>query len=388
MLTSRIERYIFREVGLPTLISLAIFTFVLMGGRLLRLAKLIIGKGIPASEVLGLLATLLPVFFLITLPLALLLGVLLGFSRLSADSEVVALKSAGISLFRMSRPVFALASMVLLCTAWLSLQAVPQAHKEFRDRLFQIARNRASLGLVPQVFNNDFPGVVLFTRDLDDQQDLMKGVFISDQRLDRSPATIFAREGRIVSDQERHTITLRLKDGDIHRRPTQEKAETYQIIHFATYDLQLKFDQDEEIQGARKPSEMSLAELRTGGTAAEEPRRRLELRTEFQQRFIHSFSPLLFALIAVPLGIRSHRSGRGAGFSIGLLVFLLYRMFLSFSETLVIEQHWPLLPTLWSPSLLFLLIGILLLRSAAYERPWRVGLARLLPRNRRLKNRE
>jgi len=387
MLTTRIERYIFREVGLPSLISLAIFTFVLMGGRLLKLAKLIIGKGVAASEVFGLLGTLLPVFFLITLPLAFLLGVLLGFSRLSADSEVVALKSAGVSLFRMARPVFALAFLILLGTSWLSLHAEPRARQEFRDRLFQIAQKRASLGLVPQVFNSDFPGVVLFTREMDDQKDLMKGVFISDQRLDQSPATIFAREGRIISDQEKHTITLRLKEGDIHRRPAQGKSETYQIIHFANYDLQLKFDQDEEIQGTKKPGEMSMAELRAASTLAEEPRKQRELRTEFQQRFILALSPLLFALIAIPLGIRSHRSGRGAGFSIGLLVFLLFHMFYSFTETLVIEKGWPLLLTLWTPSLLFLIIGVLLLRAAAYERPWRVGLAKLLPRNRRLKNR-
>ena len=100
----RIHRYILKEIAVPTGLGMLILTFVLFMGRILKLAEMVINKGVPLGEIGKLFAFLLPNFLVITLPLAFLLGVLLGFGRLSADSEIVALKSSGISLYGMLQP--------------------------------------------------------------------------------------------------------------------------------------------------------------------------------------------------------------------------------------------------------------------------------------------
>lgn len=368
MRPGRIFSYIFREIGTPFVISLAIFTFVLVGGRVLNLAELVINKGVSGVDVLGLLVTLLPVFMLITLPLGFLLGVLLGFSRLSADSEIVAMKAAGVSIFTMLRPVLVLGLLVFVGTAWIALQAEPQAKQDFRNKVFTILQSRTTVGLTPQVFADEFPGITLYADRIDNRSGLLQGVFISDERSEGGPSTIFARQGRLLADPKSHTMTLRLRDGEIHRQPTKAHEDTYQIIQFSVYNLQLQ--QETTPQGKTRPtkiSDMPTPELWRQAWSAPPGRERLNLFSELQQRMTMSISPLLFALIAVPLGIRSHRSGRGAGFSMGLLVFLGYHGLCSLGDTLVLDQGWPMLTT-WLSPLLFLMLGLLLLAAAAREK--------------------
>jgi len=375
MRAGRLSYYIFREIGAPFVISLAIFTFVLIGGRLLDLAELVISKGVAGSAVLGLLATLIPVFLLITLPLGFLLGILLGFSRLSSDSEIVAMKAAGISLPKMMRPVMLLAALVFVATAWVSLQAEPQAKGAFRDRLFAILQSRSTVGLSAQVFTNQFPGVTLYAEHIDDRSGRLEGVFIADERAGGGPSIIFAREGRVLADPSAQTMILQLQDGEIHRQPARSRELAYQTVGFSVYNLQ--FQQESNTNEARpvKVSEMSTLTLWDEISSAPAGKHRLALLSEFQQRLIIALSPLLFALVGVPLGIRSQRSGRGAGFSVGLLVFLGYHGLSSLGDTLFIEQGWPLI-IIWLSPMLFFPLGVLLFMAAARERsilpklPW------------------
>jgi len=371
MRAGRLSTYIFREIGTPFVISVAIFTFVLMGGRLLNLAELVISKGVSAGAVFGLLGTLLPVFMLVTLPLGFLLGVLLGFSRLSADSEIVAMKAAGVSVPAMMRPVLLLALLVFAATAWVSLQAEPQAKGVFRDKLFAILQSRTTVGLSPQVFADEFPGITLYADHIDDRSGRLEGVFISDERAaGGGGATIFAREGQLLADPQTKTMVLRLRDGEIHRQPAKAKAKevTYQTVQFSVYNLQIQ--QESPAPGELRPvkiSDMSMRQLWEEAARQTDAKERANLLSEFQQRFTMALSPLLFALIGVPLGIRSHRSGRGAGFSMGLVVFLGYHALLSLCDTLTVEQGWPL-ATAWVPPLLFLVVGLILFSSAAREK--------------------
>ncbi|MHB8713649.1 MAG: LptF/LptG family permease, partial [Trichloromonadaceae bacterium] len=236
MSTTRIHRYIAREIAVPALLGLLIFTFVLLMGRILKLVELVVNKGVPLGEILQLFAYLMPAFLVITLPLAFLLGVLLGFGRLSADNEVVALRASGIPIYGMLRPVLLLAVVCSLITGWLTLYGEPAGQNAFRDQVFEIASSRANVGILPRVFNDEFDGLVLYAGDVDERQGEMRGVFISDERIGATPAVILASQGRVISDQEQRILTLRLENGTIHRRPVDKKADTYQVIGFTTYD--------------------------------------------------------------------------------------------------------------------------------------------------------
>lgn len=366
---ARRHRYIFRETLAPFLLGVVVFTFVLLMGRLLRLVELVLNKGVPLVDILKLFAFLLPSFLVLTLPLAFLLGVLLGFGRLSADAEIVALKSSGVSLYDMARPVACLALVVAAATAVLTFYAQPQGKRAFRDQVFEIANSRATVGMTAGVFNDEFEGLVLFANAIDERSGSMQGLFISDERGGMEPSVIVARSGRAVPDAENLTLTLRLRQGAIHRQAERGGESIYQIIDFDTYDIQL--DLGKELRNYRerqkRESEMSLAELKQAMAAADTNQRR-KYEVETHQRLVMPLAPLLFALIGIPLGIQSQRSSRGGGFALALAVFLAYYLFFSLAETLGTEGLVPPALAMWLPNLLFLAAGIALLRMTAQEK--------------------
>ncbi len=371
MSSFRIYRYLAREISVPTFLGLLVFTFVLFMGRTLRLVELIINKGIPLGQIARLFLYMLPNFLVITLPLAFLLGILIGFGRLSTDSEIVALKSCGLGIYQLIAPAVVLAILAGLLTALLTLEVKPAANAAFRGQLFEIATSRASVGLQPQVFNDDFDGLVLYANKIEDRSGLMKGIFISDERIGASPSTIVADSGRIIRDRNALSLILRLQNGSIHRHPTNAGKDAYQVIDFNTYDISLNMGQDAASTAGKrrvKESELTMAELRRARRNATSAAERNKFTVEVQERYTLPFAPLLFALVGVPLGIRSTRSGKSGGFPLALGIFLAYYILLSFAETLAKRGGLPPVSTMWVPNLLFFGGGLYLLHRSAREK--------------------
>lgn len=373
MSKSRINLYITREVLVPTLLSLLIFTFLLLMGRIPRLTELVINKGVPLPDILQLFTYLLPSFFSITVPLSFLLGILLAFGRLSADSEFVALKASGISLYSLIKPVLLLAVFATLGNLYLNMSAIPQSKTAFRSKIFDIASNRANIGIQAGIFNDEFDGIVLYTAEMDDQRGLMRGVFISDERDGDVPSTIVAEQGRFISDPENYTLTLRLEKGNIHRQPmtAENKKTTYQTIAFSNYDINLDVGRHLQPDEDRRKSkgELSTTELKGAIRHADTPEQRYRFEGEFYKRIVTSFAPLVFALVGVPLGLQSNRSGRGSGFALALAISLAYFIMLSISRTVAAKGYLPTAGTLWFSNVIFLVGGCFFLHRTAIERP-------------------
>lgn len=370
----RIHRYIIKEISIPVILSLLIFTFVLLMGRIPRLTELVVSKGVPASEIVQLFSYLLPTFFSITVPLSFLLGILLAFGRLSADSEFVALKASGISLYSLLRPVLVLAVAFSLLTAWLTTTVEPAGKTAFRSKLFQIASSRASVGIRPGIFNDDFEGLVLYTRTMDERQGIMHGVFISDEREGETPATIVARQGRFIPNPENFSLTLRLNNGSIHRRPANEKKTTYQIIGFTNYDINLDIGKQLAPNKSRNRSrgELSWPELDIAYETATDQQSKARFSVEKNKRIAIAFAPLVFALVGVPLGLQSSRSGKGAGFALALGIALIYYLLLSIGSTLAGKDLVPAAIALWLPNFCFIIGGGYFLHRTAIERPVKI----------------
>ena len=366
----RIQTYITREVTVPFLLGIVLFTFVLLLSRLLKLIELIVDKGVPFAEIFALFAALMPSFFVITVPLSFLLGTIIAFGRLSADSEIVAMKAAGLSIYRLVQPVVILAIFVCLFTAGLTLYAEPYGRANLRQKLIDIAYNKAALAIQPQIFNEEIAGLVLYANKVDAETGYLQGVFISDNRMGQTPAVISAKQGRIYSDRSNGKILMHLQQGSIHRLQQRKKTETYQVVHFNSYDINLSLNEQDK-QGAHKAlkgKEMSTTALLKQIDSTKDDKQ-LEYLVEFNERIILPLSPLIFALLAIPLGIRSHRTNRGGGFAVALVVVLVYYLLLSMSKTMVIECGWPLQISMWGPTTLFFTFSLILLYYTAKEQP-------------------
>lgn len=384
MSSQRIYRYILKEISIPALLSLLIFTFVLLMGRIPRLTELVINKGVPISEMLQLFSYLLPTFFSVTVPLSFLLGILLAFGRLSSDNEFIALKASGISLYSLLKPVIILAFACSLLTAWLTISIEPAGKSAFRSTLFQIASSRASVGIRPGVFNDDFDGIVLYARGMDERRGIMKNVFISDERAGETPATILAQQGRFIPDPDNYSMTLHLSDGSIHRQPKTENKSTYQIVGFSSYDINLDMGSQLAPNEGRYRSrgELSWNGLQKAQSNTKNEKSRLRFAVEMHKRVAIAFAPLVFALVGVPLSLQSNRSGKGAGFSLALAISLVYYLLLSIASTVAGKGLLPVAVALWVPNLCFLCGGSYFLHRTAIERPLKLlpQLANLLPR--------
>ena len=143
-----LHRYIFREILVPFAFGLSVFTGILLIARLLRLIELVVTRGVPALNILRLLGYIMPAFLEVTVPMAMLLSILVAFGRLSADSEMIAMRSSGLSLYQLVRPVAIFVVLATLATAALSIWARPWGNRALKSALFDIARTRASAGNV------------------------------------------------------------------------------------------------------------------------------------------------------------------------------------------------------------------------------------------------
>lgn len=251
-------RYLLKELFPSFFLGLVGFTFVLLTGRILQLTELFVNKGIPLSYLLQLIYYLLPSFLVLTIPMATLLSVLTTFNRLSSDNETTALKASGVSLYQMTPPVAVLALVAFSATALLSIYALPKANHESRSLLYQMASTKAHVGVKERVFNDDFEGLVLYVEKVIPHSYQWENVFISDSRNASETVTIFAPEGSVLSDPLTMTVTLRLKNGAMHK--LGRTPDSYQKIDFNAYDLRLdlKTAWREKPDAQKHPADMSL----------------------------------------------------------------------------------------------------------------------------------
>lgn len=358
--------YIFKEITVPFFLGFIVFTFVLLMGRFMNLADMVIAKGVPVADVARLLIYMLPSFSFITIPMALLLAMLLAFGRLSADNEITALKSGGISLYGVLPPVILFAFLAYTVTTIITVYALPWGNTAFKTLLYDVINVRVNISLKDRVFNDDFPGLVIYVARHDEASHQISGVLIYDERDPEEPSTIFARSGMIMTDPDRKTLRLRLLDGGVHRLKGKSN---YQLMEFDRYDLSVNFQQTYKIVPTANELDMTFKELRYAmKLTGFDPKIIRDLHLEFHRRLAFPFACFVFALIGVPLGLQNRRSGKSSGFSLCLLVLLIYYITLSIGKTL--GQKAILHPALamWLPNLLFITLGIYLFRKTAAEK--------------------
>jgi len=363
-----INRYIFQEIAFPFLIILGILTFVLLMGKILQIMDLVINKGVSPFSIVKIIFFLMPSFLLFAIPIALLISILIAMGRLSADNELTALKTSGISLLQILYPV-ALASLIAFgFTLLISYFVVPASNFATKRLLFDIVRQNATIGIKEKVFNSDFKDFLIYADKVPIDKNYLEGVIVSDHRIIHEQNTILAKRAYLISDPESLTVKLKLEDGSIHTVSSDLK--NYRKVNFASYDIYLNlagaFASYNE--SSKSSTEMTMTELlkkmKEPGIDAAAVR---ELSIEVHKKFSIPLSCLFFGLIGLPLGIRSHRSVKSRGFAVGLVVVCVYYLLRVGGEALVETGLLPALIGVWAPNIFFAVLGILLFYAANRE---------------------
>lgn len=368
-----INRYVLREIAVPFCMILFVLTFVLLMGKILQVMDLMINKGIGFADIARLMLYLIPSFLMFTIPISLLIAILIGLGRLSGDNEWTVLKMSGVSLYQLSFPVACAALVAFLMTLATTVFLVPYGNLASKALLMDLARQKASIGIREKIFIDDFQGILLYAERIPAHGDFMEGVLISDSRIGREPSTIIARRAYLISNPDTMVITLRLEDGSTHT--VDAGLNRYRKMDFRFYDVRLDLESAlsaDKRNGIKSSTEMTLSELKnTLGKRGLREEALRELAIELNKKLTVPLSCLVFALVGMPLGIRTHRSVRARGFTLGLFLVLVYYLFRLGGEALVETGRLsPILGT-WTPNFIFAAAGILLFTLSAREVPLR-----------------
>ena len=363
-------RYLVREITIPFFISLLIFTGILFTTRILKLVELVVNKGVSVLSILKMLFFVLPSFFEVTVPMAFLLAILWGLGRLSTDREVIALKSCGISLLQMTRPLGLLTVVLLGSSFFLTLYVRPWSNAGLDQVFYDVAKTRATAGLKEKTFNKYSDGLVIYAEEIEPPGTILKGVMVANSRNPQLKETIFARTGLVVSNAQKRLLTLRLQDGTVHS--TRQTEKSYQTTHFATYDVTLDMATllAHMKEPHHSPKDMTTQELL--GILAQNQDKSSQYNkalVEFHRRLALPFACVVFSLIALPLSLRTAWAHRSVGFGASLGIILLYYLLLTAGETFGKRGILSPAIALWIPNVVLGSIGSYLFYRVAQEKP-------------------
>jgi LPS export ABC transporter permease LptG/LPS export ABC transporter permease LptF len=357
-----IDRYVIREVLAPFFLALTLFTFILLVNPLMNEAQRLLEKGVGALTILRILVTLLPQALGITIPVSLLVGLLIGLGRLSADREAVALQACGVSLTRLLRPVAACALAGFAATAYVMIVAMPAGNRQYQTILADVVAARIATEIKPRVFFEDFPNLTFYARDVAKDGAGWRDVFVADRRNQDQPQFLVASRGRLVIDQAKRTVDLTLWDGSQHRAAKDDPAK-YQVQRFSTMSIALDpadvFPRQDVVHGA---PEMTIAELRA--EIAAKRQKNLSPHNEIMylhQKFAFPTACLVFGLLALSLGISNSKDSKHASFVVGLAVVFVFYTLMMFGQALAKGHRIPAELARWLPNIVLGIAGVALL---------------------------
>jgi lipopolysaccharide export system permease protein len=363
-------RYIINEIWPTFLASLFVFIFIMVAARMLSITELIVTRGVHVTQVIGMVVYLLPDILTFALPAVILMSVVVAFLRLSVDSEIIALKSSGISLYQMLPPVVAFSLLVFFIGLAISVFAAPWGNRAFKDLIFKIAESKADIGIKERVFCEPFDNLVLYVNNFSRRERVLKDVFVVDRRDKDITNTIVAEEGRIMMRPDERIITIYLVRGTIF--VVDKNLSAARTIKFNTYGLNIGLkDVMADLASRRKaPHELSIGSLIEQLKTV--PKGEIgynRMMRELLEKGSIPLAVLFMGVIGVALGAQIRTRGRSAGIGVSLAVFSAYYICLMVMRSICSSGGMSPVIGVWIPDVFLIISMIYFLRRASNERP-------------------
>ena len=364
-----INRYIFRELLFPFAISLFFLTFVFLMTRIPEITNMVVNYNADLSAVALMIAYTLPRFLEFTIPMSVMISILLTFMRMSGENEIIALKGAGASLYKLLPPVLTFCFIGVALCMWITVFGVSWGKLSQKKKLVEIARTSIDSQLQERQFNS-LEAVMIYVSHVDMKTRRLKDVFIEDRRVQGMVRISVAPEGKLIRLEDEQLYTIRLFKGIINMVDADEK--TVSTVQFDEYDM--NFDLNTIAGGettiAKELDERSLVELlrymsHKNLSDAEMSAALMELH----EKFAVPFACLALGILAFPLGVQSASLRRSSGFSLGIFFFLLYYSLLAVGWSAGEAGRYPPVVGMWLPNVVMGGIGIFFLYRNAKEKP-------------------
>ena len=365
-----LTRYILREVSSHALLGGVLFTFVLFTSRLDKILEIVVRNSASLADVTRLILYFLPETLIFTIPMAVLVGIMLGLSRLASDSEITAMRASGMGALDFVRVVSLVSFAALAMGLANSLYIAPHAAARLLRLEDSLKYAQASFEVQPRVFDENFRNMVLYVQDVRPAPGaaLWRHVFLADLTEPATPRITTADQALVTSDGP-GSLHLLLRDGGQHQISSTD-ANQYNISTFSATDMPIQNAAQDEMHLSRpdtKTRALSLQELlRRGDVPVTTHQQEVAVRPyriEFHRRFSYPFACLVLMLVGVPLGLSSKRGGKSTGFVLTILLVFIYYFLSSVGVALAAQGKLSPLLGVWGANLLFAAAGALLLQQ-------------------------
>ncbi len=367
-LPNRLDLYLIAEVVFPFLGGILMISFLFIMFQVLRLAELFITHHAPLTVLLKMTGFMIMQVLPVGIPMAFLLGLMVACGRLSNDSEWVALKSCGLSVPRLTAPIFAISIVTVLLSLALNLELVPWAERGALATVNKLGNTTAVASIREGTFTTGFFGILIYAEHVDRRTGRLDKVFIFDEREAGHPMAVVAAKGRILpvkNDSDLgQAIVLRLFDGSIHNHDSALR--TYQKTDFGEYKLYLKVEEGKETFVTKHKM---LTWHRLLGFRDETPpdsKVRREVQGEIWRRIAMSMSPLVFVFLGIGLGSFQSRNVRAGAGLVTIGVILVYWGMQTLATSLAVEGTLPPWLAMQLPNLALAALAFLPYRKALY----------------------
>lgn len=362
-----LRNYILKEFLGPLILSLAVLIFVMLLGNLIKIADLIINKGVDPLSVTKLFLYLIPYLLVYILPIACLSATLLSLGRLSSDNEIIAMRTGGIALLNLIIPLLILGLILSLLLLIFNDQIIPYAHFASRKTLMEVGIKNPTAALEPGVFINSFDRYILFIYRI--EKNILYSIRIYEPQEDKPTRTIVAKRGEFISVPEKKIVKLKLMDGTSDE-PDPNNPSNFYKLNFKTYFMTLNLAQvgTDKNQIEKKPKDMTLKELKNEIKKLKLSRiDPTPLVTEMNKKISLSFSCIVFIILGAPLAIMTRRREKSINFALAFLVAGIYYLLLLGAEALSLQGMLDPKIAIWIPNILLGSLGLILTyRLCAY----------------------
>ena len=357
-----LTRYILGEVVSHALIGAAVFTFVLFTRDLGRILELVVRNSAPLPSVAEIFFYTVPVALTYTIPMGVLVGILIGLSRLAADSEVTAMRASGLGVWTFLRVISIFAIVAWLLALGNSVYLAPRSLAALGQLQDRLKSSQASFEVQPRVFYEGFPKIILYVQDVKTMSGgaLWKGVFLADLSDPAAPRISLARQGLLVS-QGPDTLDLHLTDGSTHETDPKN-PDQYQISTFQTTDIPIRIPATQNNQEHEPTTlgEIKFADLLRSAQTGDPVTRRWHL-IEYHRRLALPTACIVLALVGIPLGLSSKKGGKSSGFVLTILLVFLYYSLSLIGVSFAKQGRLSPAAGVWLADLAFLAGGVFLL---------------------------
>ena len=358
--------YLATEMLAPFFASFIVMNCVFFLVKLIPFLNLTLDLNIGPPDFIRLFTYLFPNIFLYSIPMAAMIGMTIGFARLSSDSEILALKASGISIYQVLPPAIIVAIAISLFTAYFSIKLIPLSEVSMKRLIYQLMTEKINHGIKEHLFTEALGDVVVYVEKIDKNTGRWQEVWVSDMRGVSNPVITMASNGSMTSDSDEMTVTIVLQDGSLHR-PSNDNA---QIVQFDRYIINIPLLPPDANGSRVKRSSLSMGELLGNAQLeTENTEHKRKLLIEYHKRLVLPVGCLMISLIGLPLGLQARPGKKAIGLQVGLAIFILYYILFTFGKTLAEDNVLPIAFAMWTPNILFLLLAVFWIIQVSNEKP-------------------